>query len=286
LLFSISALAQGKGNTAQGKPFVELEGMIVEVEGEVASLQDQVDSLVGRVDSVEEEQIALQTAITDLQTQNASFEAQIAANAADIASIEGQIGALVDENAALQAQIDQNSGDVAAAQDQIDANEALITSLALTLDTLQGNLQQQIDNNLALIGVMENRIAANAADLERKQNVINGSCPDGSAIVEVLPDGGVVCGSSGGGGSGVEISTIVKTTTVGAGLDKGVAQACPGGDIAVAVGFYAPEGVLVRSAHPYYILNRWWGFMNVTNTNAKTETVDLYVSCMGLETAP
>jgi hypothetical protein len=252
------AFAEGKGSNPNGKPFIELQGQIIEVEGEVSTLQDQVDSLVGQVDSIEAKAQANSDAIAALQAQSADLQAQIDANADDILSLQLQVNGLEAENAALQAQIDELGDADGALQAQIDANFAMITTLNQTIADLGINLQDQIDNNTALIGVMQGEIDAIEELLALKQNIVDGYCPDGSAIREILSDGSVVCEQVGGGGPGtVAVTYTSKSGTALAGQFLHLNASCPSGYTAIGGGYSFYYQVPVYRSQPHHSYVRW-----------------------------
>jgi peptidoglycan hydrolase CwlO-like protein len=184
----------GKGATPNGKPFVELNGYVHEIEGEVSNLQDQIDSVVARVDTIEDRVGANETAISDLQQTNATLQAQIDANANDIASLESSIAELEAANADLQNQIDTLGDADGTLQDQIDANSALITTYAQSIDTLGGSLQAQIDNNSLLIAALQGQITDINDYLEDINTFQAGQCPSGYFVKAIQSDGSLVCG--------------------------------------------------------------------------------------------
>jgi peptidoglycan hydrolase CwlO-like protein len=188
-----SAFAAGKGGNPNGKPFIVLNEQIIEVEGEMSSLQDQIDSLVGKVDSVEQKVVANQNAISSLEQQNLDLQAQINANATTIQDLQASIDALQADNVDLQAQIDLNGDMDGSLQNQIDTNNGLIVSLQQNLSSLTTSLQDQINNNGALIALLQEEINAINEMLDLKQNLVNGICPDGSAIKSIQDDGSVFC---------------------------------------------------------------------------------------------
>jgi hypothetical protein len=183
------ALAAGKGATPNGKPFIEIAGQIVEVEGQIASIQDQVDSLVARVDTIEERVGANENAVINLTTTNEELQALMDSYGLDVTVLKEKVQTLEEENIALKELVDY--GD-ASQQTQIDANEAMITTLNLSIADL-GDLQSQIGNNLVLIHAMQDEIIAINTLLDLKQDVVDGVCPEGSFIREIHVNGSVSC---------------------------------------------------------------------------------------------
>jgi peptidoglycan hydrolase CwlO-like protein len=269
--------AAGKGSNPNGKPFIELSGQIIEVEGEISSLQDQIDSLIGRVDSVEGEVDALGTAITDLEAQNVTLAAQITANTGDVLSLEAQIVVLHDANSDLQAQIDSNGDYDGALQGQIDSNDAEITVLATSIDTMQHSLQTSIDNNADLIAIMKDNIVALQTQIDMKQNVINGLCPDGSAIQEVLSGGSVVCESVSGGGAGTTYR-VSKYVRAKAGRNYRVHASCRAGDTPISVQWRNEFG----GAYATDVGNNPGGsvYAEMRNTIGYAKNIYVYATCM------
>jgi len=79
---------------------------------------------------------------------------------------------------------------------QIDVNRNELADLLL--DTGKNaediaNLLIQIENNQDAIANLEQRITDAEAELELKQNMISGICPNGKAAVQIQEDGSLVC---------------------------------------------------------------------------------------------
>ena len=213
VIFSIMGAATvnaaGNGSTPKGKPFVAIDNQLVEVQGAVSSLEEQMELLVARVTTVEERVDADAAAIASLQAQNNALEILVNNNIADIQAINDKIVLLEQENAALLVSITGNTGDIEALQEQVAANELAISNFQLALIQVETNaisltegLQEQIDHNESLIVLLNAEIDTLSDAIALKQDLINGICPGGTAVTEVLPDGSVVCGGAGGGSTG------------------------------------------------------------------------------------
>jgi peptidoglycan hydrolase CwlO-like protein len=223
-----SSGAAGQGGTPNGKPFVELQGQIIEVEGEVSGLQDQIDAVVGRVDTLEDRVTADETAIASLEAQNLALQDQVDANSADVGSLDAEVAALEDDNAYLQDQIDAGAGDVDALEAEIAINTGLIVSLRQTVSALGTDLQDQIDANTQLIAAIESEITHIEEELALRQMIIDGTCPAGSAIREIDPDGAVVCEvDDAGGGSSVAMYRVYRQRYASPGRHTSVIARCP-----------------------------------------------------------
>ncbi len=250
-----------KGANPNGKPFIELAGQIVEVEGSVSTLQDQVDSLVDRVDSIEARVGANEDAILALQTTNVLLEGQITANAADVVSLQGQVLVLEQDNADLQLQIN-NLGDADGnLQVAIDSNSTLITTLNQSIQELGVSLQDQIDNNLDLIGVMQAEIGQINASLAMKQMIVSGSCLPDQSIQQIQADGSVVCAANNGGGSTAVTELRVYNYNYCYGSNYCYAEAvCPAGSALTGGAAYGYGGVL--QSYPYIWESDYLAYVN------------------------
>ena len=77
----------------------------------------------------------------------------------------------------------------------------MITTLNQSIQDLGVSLQDQIDNNNDLIGVMQSEIGQINASLAMKQMIVSGSCFPDQSIQQIQADGSVVCTVNDGGGS-------------------------------------------------------------------------------------
>lgn len=233
------------GSNPKGKPFIAINDQIVEVEGAVSSLQDQIDLLVARVDTVEDRVTACEDAMLTLEDQNSVLEALVQQNLSDIAAIEAEIVLLQQANTDLLELIAANSGDIETLKADVDANEAMITTLQSALGMVQNDLisletslQNQIENNEALITALQSEVDQINTDLQLKQDLVNGTCPDGSAIQQILPDGSVICEGVGGtSGQLHSVHSYKYSPLVGPGLWARVSAYCPYGYTATGAGF-------------------------------------------------
>jgi len=291
LLFLFTALVPGllfagsntnKGANPNGKPFVELGGQIVEIEGEISSLQDQIDALVGRVNSIEAEQTALANAIVSLGAENVSLQAQIDANTADVDALEGQISNINSQILDLQAQIDANGDADGVLQAQVGDLETQATTLALAIDTLEGDLRASIENNTDLINAMQDRIENIEYALTMKQNVINGLCSDGSSIRQVHPDGSVECEVDDVGSvtAGISVTRTERVSNIDASRNLYVRTYCYDGHTPVSAGFtkLASNIEIVQSYVNPVIQS--YAFGHFFNANTYQVQIVTYATCL------
>ncbi len=280
------ANAAGNGSSPKGKPFVSINNQIVEVTGAISSLQDQIDLLVARVDTVEQRVGANEAAIASLQAQNAALQAMASQNASDIASINAAILQLQQANATLQALIAATTGTVTQLQAQLDTNSALIANLQgavllaeTSVITLGSNLQPQIDNNNALIVALQTELDQLKSLLQAKQDRINGLCPNGQAIQQVLANGSVVCESVGGGASGTLQSTYTSlySGNISSGQYASIYATCPTGWVVSGAGhWYAYNWQVV---HTYTSSNNG-AYLYARNNNPYTSYISVVATCL------
>lgn len=285
--------AAGKGGKRHGKRLVAIKNTLVEVQGAITSLQDQMDLLVARVDTVEERVGANEDAIATLQNQNTALDALVQQNLTDVASIEAEIEALSQANVALQAQIDAYSGDIAALQGRLADNEAMISTLQQAimmaqtdLISVESSLQQQIEKNLNLITVLQDEIDIINANLALKQNLVNGTCPNGEAMVEILDDGSVVCDAIGGVTAGQLLSVqALRSVSVPSNATRTLNVSCPPGYIATSAGILnglnfeiiaMSTGVEAASQGQHY------AFVTAKNTFYSSSNLQVSATCIQL----
>ncbi|WP_019615456.1 hypothetical protein [Psychromonas ossibalaenae] len=252
---SSSALAGGK---PKGKPFVAIQDQIVVVEGAISSLEEQVELLVAEVDTIEERVGANEMAVVTLQNQNMALGLLVEQNISDITEILSRIEMLEFENVTLKDDILANAGNLDLLEAQVSANEAEILSLQSAvmlvnsdMISLEQGLQGQIDNNSDLIALLEAETASINTLLLLKQNIINGSCPDGFAVSEIQEDGSLVC-SNIGAGSGYYLHTVTvlkNSMNVKPGGTVKAGTKCHNGYDVTGGGFSSAGNFLITDLH-------------------------------------
>ena len=242
------------GSNPKGKPFVAINDQIVEVQGAVSDFQDQIDSLVARVDTVEQRVTADEQAIVTLNGQNAALQALINSNLTSIDDINAEILLLQNDSDNLNVQLSAlsttDTTQIDALQAQIAANASLVGTLQSSLlmvqqgaINLETNLQGQIDNNFSLISAIQGEVATLNANIALKQDLINGTCPDGMAVQQINADGSLVCGEAGGGMSG-QLESVYVYSLIS--VENGSSPTPPGGKMTVRTD--CPAGYTIASA--------------------------------------
>lgn len=284
-----SAYAGGK--SPQGKPFVAINDQITAVNGEISTMQHQIDSLVGQVADMQDRLTADESAITQVQDLNADLQRLVDNNSTSLTDINNEISSLQTENTTLQADIAANSGDVTSEQSQLNTNAAEIAALQDAIlkvnngmISLQTSLQDQITNNTNLIAAINTEIDMINANLTTKQDLINGTCPDGSAVQQINPDGSVVCGAIGGDTSGQLETTFVWSNsyiTGGASTPPGqmasVSVSCPDGYTATSAGVNGAIGWKINMLQTGYRQN---AVVQAINENPYATGLTVVATCI------
>jgi len=73
--------------------------------------------------------------------------------------------------------------------------------------------------------------------LALKQNIINGTCPDGEAVRQIKPDGSVSCQSAGGGSGSLNFYSVYGYKDLAKGQKGSVMLKCEAGDHVTGGGF-------------------------------------------------
>lgn len=262
-----SSVYAGQGGSPSGKPFISINDEIVEVQGAVSSLQDQIDLLVEDVNTLEGRAAANEGAIETLEIATQALQFLVDQNLTDISEVQSQISALETDNDALAEQIATNSGDIVFLQEEMEANTTLLNQLQSAvlaiendLISLNDSLTTQIDNNAELIGLLQQQIDTIDEQLTFHENLANGTCPDGSAVVDILDDGSSVCGAVGGSGS-LNLTATYRYTTVPSNGSVGAYSSCPSGMVAIGGGWFGPDiggtakGVIARDEPSFTAYN-------------------------------
>lgn len=175
-------------------------------------------------------------------------------------SIEEIIANLQTQNVGLQEQIDQNAHNTEELQSQVDTNTLLI------------------------IALQEDSVRINAV-LEEKQNIINGTCPEGSSIREIMEDGSVACEIDDKGGEGGAIARFVLPSYIDIAPMQTVSSTikCWSGYTLTGGGYRtSDESVNVFTNGPTYHGAKW--FVEAKNNNpAMTSGMIVYANCIKIK---
>jgi len=154
--------------------------------------------------------------------------------------IEAELQALQDQIDLLTVDVDANTDEIEDLQDQIDL---LTVDVDANTDEIE-DLQDQIDLLTVDVDANADAIAALETELANKQSLINGTCPPGSSIRVVNPNGSVVCefdNVSAGVGSLQSVTVVGPTLFLGAGTASQNVQ-CPASYTVTGGGFQTNAG--------------------------------------------
>ncbi len=302
--FTSPVLANGKGGTPNGKPFVEVNGQIVEVKNDITDIRNNYDAIVARIDALE----------LDLASKISALEAEVAALKEADTAILAEMQRIADQATVNGYNIEFAFSELMRLQEEIDALYALSGDQSVAigeLQTAQANLEAELATNAAgllsaladirangtLIDFLSNNISDLQNQLANKQNDIAGSCPAGSFVTAVNDDGHLECAVANAAG---EIETRLRERTINIdhyresycaerflGVcfrmahrltrgDDGVTAFCPNGYVATGGGYFTNPGdnVSVTSVGPqgtfgwraYFVNNASGGTSGVTGT--------------------
>lgn len=164
-------------------------------------------------------------------------------NGKPFVELEGQIVEVQGQVTSLSEQIDALAGEVSTVEERLDADEAVLLDLSEETAGLEAqvtqtgaDLQDQIDANYALIGALEAEIDSLYLELQQKQDLIQGNCPAGSSIREIMADGSVVCEPDDVGGGAFGVVNVFNGALILIGNRATVTATCPAGYVATGAG--------------------------------------------------
>jgi len=223
------------------------------------TLQGQIDKLVGDANTVEDRLTGLEAATLKLEDE--------------VVVLKDDVATLVVELDNLYTIVD---GDAEATQEAIDA---------LKKDIEKNTLD--IDSNLDMIAVLGDEIIVIKENMELKQNIINGVCPDGQALVAVNTDENdavMICETVSGAGDFLQ---TVKYAYTGLSPNKTttLTAQCPAGYISSGGGFHTRStDIKVLASQPMIELG-----LHAWEVTAKNESQRFYlifrskVNCLKLQ---
>lgn len=162
--------------------------------------------------------------------------------------------------------------------------QAQIASSVTNVSTLQ----EQLLTVQAQIAMVQTQLNFLQNALNAKQGLITGSCPSGSSIRLINPDGSVICqeDSSSGTGTGKFVTKIGPVQTVSFGQSVSYAVSCPVGYVVSNVGYSSSAYVTINQvAYPSLTT----GFVVGSHSNAAFSDwqgfFQLYLRCQGVATS-
>ena len=172
---------------------------------------------------------------------------------------------------ALQAQIDGLIG-------QFASVEAWMTAAQAALDKLQLDTAANAD----AIAVLQGQIATVEGILATKQDIINGTCPDGTTVYEIPAELSALVCRTDLGTNGLAVFTVQETQDIAAAGDAVVTAACPADSAPAGGSYVAAPGLEISSAgieaNGYSVV--------VANPTDASLTLNVTATCLGAAASP
>ena len=192
---TLSLVWSGAYGLPKGRPFIELNDQIVEVRGILRTMEERFTGLLGRIEVIEHSVDRNSAAILALETESTILR-EVVENLTfgleTISDAQNTISLRID---ALEAEIELNGDVLGILEQEIVSLNEVITLLDSDLEESTGLLSERISENQLLIGILSQRQDELSEQLALKQNLTEGRCPGGEALVGLEEDGSLLCQS-------------------------------------------------------------------------------------------
>lgn len=269
---SVSAAPKAGNPGGGGSGTLSLESL----KGEIDQLRADLELLSGRVGDLETIVNGYQTTIDSLEAQNAYLTPLVEQNVTDIATIKSEINALK--------QADQDNSDLIATLETALATATSDISNMKNPDIV-GSLQEQINHNLSLINALDVEIIAVKNEYVKKEDQINGICPDGKSLLGIQDGGSLVCGSPPAYSNQLHSVLVSLCEDVVGGAGRAIIElSCPTGYTVTGVGHYNRKVNVYESRST----DSNTGLVIGENLTGSTQLMCNYTTCTGIvpETLP
>ena len=192
LVVHVGTAFAASGGSPNGKPFVEINGQIAEVQGQIATLEQRMDNLLARVVLNESRLDGIDAGIVLLQEERDELYLLLSELESGITTVEAIIIDLETENTNLQSELDEYGDTTGQLALEIEANAMSISTLTAFIDDGLSGLELLIFQNQSAINELREVQDSLVGQLEMKQNLLNGTCPEGLTFVG-FEDGALVC---------------------------------------------------------------------------------------------
>ena len=142
------------------------------------------------------------------------------------------------------------------------------------------SIESQINNNATIIAALQNEINIINDKLVFKQNLVNGSCPDGSAIQQILTNGSVICEGVGGTSGQLQSVYAYNIQDANPNATVSIEADCPAIYTVTGAGFHGAYGWDILSSYTGSNSNsNNFAYLKATNNQTFIDSIYSMATC-------